>query len=109
MSVIIDTPSGVTELIKPNTTGNTKKYAKAMPTINSSTLETINGTISRFSWAYSPGATNAQIWYSVLGKASTKATIMVTVIGTKNGGETSVAIMCAPAGSTCISGLASKW
>ena len=54
-------------------TGNTKKYANAMPIRKNTKLETITGTASRFSCWYSPGATNAHIWYSTYGQRDQEA------------------------------------
>ncbi len=62
ISVIHATPSGAIDAMNLNTTGNTRKYANDMPTINSSELATTNGSTRRFSCIYRPGATNAHTW-----------------------------------------------
>src|SRR5689334_13408546 len=61
MSVIHATPSGAIFAMNRNTIGNTRKYANDMPTRNSTELAKTSGSTRRFSFAYSPGATNAQI------------------------------------------------
>ena len=71
-------------------------------------LPSTSGRARRFSWAYSPGATKAQAWYSTTGRQITKATIKVTLIGTKNGVTTPVAIIRVPAGKVCSIGCARR-
>ena len=71
-------------------------------------LMTSSGIASRFSCLYKPGATKAQIWYKIQGKERPNAAITVTLIGTKNGETTPVAIMRAPSGNVLTSGKASR-
>src|SRR5690606_14715111 len=61
-----------------------------------------------FSRLYSPGATNAQAWYSSHGIATTRATKNANFSGTKNGEATSTAISRPPAGSLSSNGCASQ-
>ena len=60
ISVIQATPSGAMFAMNLNTVGNTRKYAKDMPTKNNTTLAATSGKASRFSCEYKPGATKAQ-------------------------------------------------
>ncbi|MNT11556.1 hypothetical protein D3C72_1464460 [compost metagenome] len=45
-----------------------------------------------------------QTWYKITGADTNTETIIVSLIGVKNGEATSVAIMLAPAGNCLISG-----
>src|SRR5438445_13187282 len=62
MSVIHATPSGAMDAMNLKTTGNTRKYAKDIPSRNKSELATTRGSTRRFSFTYKPGATNAHTW-----------------------------------------------
>src|SRR5258705_12999570 len=62
MSVIHATPSGATDAMNLKTTGNTRKYAKDIPSRYRSELAITRGSTSRFSFIYKPGATNAKTW-----------------------------------------------
>src|SRR2546429_2430573 len=62
MSVIHATPSGAIDAMNLNTTGNTRKYANAIPTMNSTELATTRGSTSRSSFTYKPGAPTAHTW-----------------------------------------------
>ena len=55
-----------------------------------------NGRAKCFSFLYSPGATNAQNWYSTTGMAINNATKNVSLNGVNNGEATSVAIIWLP-------------
>src|SRR5438046_10642813 len=94
--------------MKANTFLKTKKYENAMPTKNSTVLDTTSGSTSFFSWVYSPGATKAQTWYSTTGSASRKAAISVIFSGTMKGEITLVAISLVPAGRLATSGCARR-
>ena len=69
-------------------------------------LDAMIGNASFFSCEYRPGATNAHIWYSTTGSASTNATSSVTLTGTRNGVMTPVAIIFVPSGSALSIGSA---
>src|SRR5882672_12952503 len=64
MSVIHATPSGAMDAMNWKIIGNTRKYAKDIPSRNKSELATTRGSTRRFSFTYKPGATNAQTWRS---------------------------------------------
>ena len=64
-----------------------------MPIKNKQQLATIMGTMNFFSWAYNPGATNAQAWNMVCGREIMNAAKMATFMGTKKGVVTAVAII----------------
>src|SRR5256885_6551651 len=55
MSVIHATPSGATDAMNLKTTGNTRKYAKDIPSRNKSELATTRGSTRRFSFTYKIG------------------------------------------------------
>src|SRR5260221_1172077 len=62
IAVINAAPSGAMDAMNLKTTGNTRKYAKDIPSRNKSELAITRGSTRRFSFTYKPGATNAQTW-----------------------------------------------
>src|SRR6266581_2547697 len=62
MSVIHATPSGAMDAMNLKTTGNTRKYAKDIPSRYRNERATPRGSTRRFSFTYKPGATNAHTW-----------------------------------------------
>ncbi|MNF93828.1 hypothetical protein D3C84_765190 [compost metagenome] len=71
-------------------------------------LETSKGTAMRFSCLYRPGAMKPQIWCRITGMARNSETIIVSFSGVRNGDDTSVAIIVAPAGRYARSGVETK-
>ena len=108
MSVITWMVSGDILIKNLKIIGHTTKKANAAPQKNKTTVESIKGAVSFFSFSYRPGDVNIQIWKNNHGIEKSIARYKTSLIGAINGEATSVAIIVVPIGRISINGAATK-